>query len=111
MLRIEYESAVCFARDDVRLLDIIKECDELDRNQVVTGFLHYDGGHFRHVLEGPDHVIETLFTNLKSDPRHLIHRVSECSAVSSRDHTGFTFQYVNKIESDALASDLYWAVA
>ena len=61
MLRIEYQSVVSLAPDDLGLLDLIRESDALNRDQVVTGFLHYDGKRFHQVMEGPEQVLTTMF--------------------------------------------------
>jgi hypothetical protein len=97
MLRIEYYSAVSLAPDDLALLDIIRECDVLDRDRIVTGFLHYDGRSFHHVMEGPENVLAPMFEALRRVPRHEEVRVSNRSNISKRQHSGFSFQYVASI--------------
>ncbi len=97
MLRIEYHSVVSLASDDLGLLDIIRECDVLNRDQIVTGFLHYDGRHFHQVMEGPEHVLATMFEALRWDPRHEKVQISDRSVIEARKHIGFSFQYVARV--------------
>lgn len=101
MLRIEYHSTVSLTPDDLGLLDIIRECDVLNRDQIVTGFLHYDGKHFHQVLEGPENVLATMFEALRWDPRHEKVRVTDRSIIETRNHIGFSFQYVAKVGQPA----------
>lgn len=97
MLRIEYHSVVSLAPDDLGLLDIVRECDALSRDQIVTGFLHYDGRNFHQVMEGPEHVLAPMFEALRWDPRHHRVRVSDRSSIEKRTHSGFSFQYVANV--------------
>lgn len=97
MLRIEYHSVVSLAPDDLGLLDIIRECDVLNRDQIVTGFLHYDGRHFHQVMEGPEHMLATMFETLRWDPRHEKVRVLDRSTIEDRKHFCFSFQYVASV--------------
>ena len=97
MLRIEYLSEVSLTPDDLGLLDIIRECDALDRDQVVTGFLHYDGKFFHHVMEGPEFVLTPMLEALRWDARHQKVNVSDRSTIEAREHSGFSFQYVARV--------------
>ena len=97
MLRIEYLSEVSLTPDDLGLLDIIRECDALDRDQVVTGFLHYDGKFFHHVMEGPEFVLTPMLEALRWDLRHQKVNVSDRSTIEAREHSGFSFQYMARV--------------
>lgn len=97
MFRIEYHSRVSFAPNDLALLDIIRECDVLDRDRIVTGFLRYDGRRFHHVMEGPENVLAPIFEALRWDLRHEEVRVLDRSNISRRQHLGFSFRYVASI--------------
>ena len=97
MLRIEYLSEVSLTPDDLGLLDIIRECDALDRDQVVTGFLHYDGKFFHHVMEGPEFVLTPMLEALRWDLRHQKVNVSDRSTIEARQHSGFSFQYMARV--------------
>ena len=97
MLRIEYLSEVSLTPDDLGLLDIIRECDALDRNQIVTGFLHYDGKFFHHVMEGPEFVLTPMLEALRRDARHERVNISDRSTIEERKHSGFSFQYVARV--------------
>ena len=97
MLRIEYKSMVSLTPDDLALLDIIRECDDLDRDRVVTGFLHYDGRQFHHVMEGPENTLCPLFEALRWDWRHYRLRISDYSEIARRAHSGFAFLYVRDL--------------
>ena len=98
MLRIEYLSEVSLTPDDLGLLDIIRECDALDRNQIVTGFLHYDGKFFHHVMEGPEFVLTPMLEALRWDLRHQKVNVSDRSTIEARQHSGFSFQYMARVD-------------
>ncbi len=97
MLRIEYHSVVSLGPDDLGLLDIIRECDVLNRDQIVTGFLHYDGKQFHQVMEGPEYVLASMFEALRWDPRHESVHVLDRSPLETRKHESFSFQYVANI--------------
>ena len=97
MLRIEYHSVVSLAPDDLGLLDIIRECDALSRDQIVTGFLHYDGKQFHQVMEGPEDVLASMFEALRWDSRHEGVHVLDRSTIETRKHESFSFQYVASI--------------
>lgn len=97
MLRVEYKSKVSISQDDLGLLDIIRECDRHDSDQIVTGFLRYDGTRFHHVLEGSDDVLGPLFEALRRDSRHHKISIEDYSFVDEREHSGFSFHYVASI--------------
>ncbi len=101
MLRIEYYSVVSLTPDDLGLLDIVRECDALNCDQVVTGFLHYDGKRFHQVMEGPEHVLTAMFEALRWDLRHEKVQISDRSMIETRDHSGFSFQYVASVNQTA----------
>ncbi len=101
MLRIEYHSVVSLTPDDLGLLDIVRECDALDRDKVVTGFLHYDGKRFHQVMEGPEHVLTAMFEALRWDLRHEKVQISDRSIIETREHSGFSFQYVANVNQSA----------
>lgn len=97
MQRVEYQSTVSIKPDDLSLLDMIRECDQHNSAQIVTGFLRYDGKRFHHVMEGPNDVIIPLFETLRWDPRHHKVVVENYSSVEEREYSGFIFQYVASI--------------
>ncbi|MCS3431974.1 diguanylate phosphodiesterase [Klebsiella sp. BIGb0407] len=99
-------SAEC-SDDDLRLLARIA-CEK-NKSMQVTGILLFNGSEFFQVLEGEEHVVDSLFRHICDDPRHneIVELMRDYSAYRRFSATGMTLFELQKIDTEALADELH----
>ena len=55
---------------DQEFNEILEKARNFNRRNRVTGYLLFNQGAFLQYIEGPNHVIQNLFTSITRDPRH-----------------------------------------
>lgn len=69
-IQLIYRSQRAYQLSSDDVTDILKTARRHNSDKQITGFLLYDGLDFVQLLEGPVSVVDSLYTNIKADPRH-----------------------------------------
>ena len=67
------------------IFDILRTSVEQNAKHNVTGFLLYNKGRFRQVIEGLDADIQQLYNNIKHDARHNVYITNLEIQINDRD--------------------------
>ena len=70
LIHIIYASIANVNFDETKLIELLTKAREKNARLNVTGMLLYCDYNFFQVIEGEELIIQTLFENIKNDPRH-----------------------------------------
>ena len=71
LYHIAYISRASAEFNQNNLKDILKTAKTFNQSQEITGMLIYNGGVFLQVLEGEQDKVDSLYTKIAQDPRHI----------------------------------------
>jgi hypothetical protein len=94
-MQLIYASQAVKPMSAKELLEILQASRENNQRQHITGKLVYKDSIFLQVLEGEESDLETVWANIKEDPRH--HNIVEISykPIEERDFTEWAMGFVN----------------
>lgn len=93
MKRITYLSRSHCSANDVRLLSLIRQCDQHNKALGLSGQLYITANHFLQTIEGGDEDVDNLFATIRLDDRHSdIHIIEEAFDCRQR-YAGYAIAY------------------
>ncbi len=89
---------------DLDLLDMLKDFRKNNHLNQVTGMLFYRAGHFLQVIEGEKHIIETLYSKIARDSRHIEIRTLLEGDIGNRmfGHWDMAYKKIEDIEEEVV---------
>jgi hypothetical protein len=104
LIHIVYVSFSNKPLSEQEILDLLTEIREKNRKKMVTGLLLYNNQAFIQVIEGTEHSINSLFNNIKKDPRHgnIVKLLEEEIDARAFPDWSMGFSMISKKESDEI---------
>ncbi|EHL29273.1 BLUF domain-containing protein [Legionella drancourtii] len=95
LIQIIYASIANINFDDTNLIELLTEAREKNSHLNVTGMLLYCDYNFFQIIEGQERIIQTLFKNIKNDPRHKNVTTIVEEPIQSRSFAKWTMGFAN----------------
>lgn len=113
MFQLTYISTATPGLQSGAIETILGQSRTNNRRHDVTGLLLFDGKRFLQVLEGDQSVIETIYAQIRSDPRHRAPVQLSAATKDRRCFGGWAMAYhaVDKVRPEELAAHVDALVA
>ena len=93
MLQLIYSSAAVTPFTQADLNNLLELARKRNRLFDITGMLLYHSGSFLQVLEGPESGIDTIYSSITRDKRHLNHKLLNRQIVTRREFQGWSMGF------------------
>ena len=93
MIRVTYVSREAHGLTSDKLLALVSQCHRNNPDKGLTGMLLHGNGTFLQVLEGDDHVVDTLIGAIAADPRHIDMKIVRREPVTRRQFADWSMGF------------------
>jgi len=93
MIRVTYVSREAPGLTSDKLLALVSQCHRNNPDKGLTGMLLHGNGTFLQVLEGDDHVVDTLIGAIAADPRHIDMKIVRREPVTRRQFADWSMGF------------------
>ena len=93
MIRVTYVSREAPGLTSDKLLALVSQCHRNNPDKGLTGMLLHGNGTFLQVLEGDDHVVDTLMGAIAADPRHIDMKIVRREPVTRRQFADWSMGF------------------
>jgi hypothetical protein len=93
MIRVTYVSREAPGLTSDKLLALVSQCHRNNPDKGLTGMLLHGNGTFLQVLEGDDHVVDTLIGAIVADPRHIDMKIVRREPVTRRQFADWSMGF------------------
>jgi hypothetical protein len=93
MIRVTYVSREAPGLTSDKLLALVSQCHRNNPDKGLTGMLLHGNGTFLQVLEGDDHVVDTLMGAIAADPRHIDMKIVRRESVTRRQFADWSMGF------------------
>jgi hypothetical protein len=93
MIRVTYVSREAPGLTSDKLLALVSQCHRDNPDKGLTGMLLHGNGTFLQVLEGDDHVVDTLIGAIAADPRHIDMKIVRREPVTRRQFADWSMGF------------------
>jgi len=93
MIRVTYVSREAPGLTSDKLLALVSQCHRNNPDKGLTGMLLHGNGTFLQVLEGDDHVVDTLIGAIAADLRHIDMKIVRREPVTRRQFADWSMGF------------------